>query len=237
MVVIDAGEVWVLKPAGEVKFLPSEPNEEGHPHTPKAMPVAIVTRLPCKAVPTVLAGIGANQYYTRGTFRALNDWGNFKAVDWAASRVGRGGHWNLDANGPDQLLECLGSTELETLVARLFEAQGCFVPAHRGGLMKDIDVFAHNDGAKPIRMGSLLIPARGSISVQVKRWADGMKCPSNVDCLVGLGVTGPNTIDAGQLLHLVREAPSVARWLRRSLDWLPSEFLEKFSLQAEALSR
>lgn len=57
---------------------------------------------------------------------------------------------------------------LETLVARLFEAKGCFVPAHHGGMMKDIDLFAHNDTSKPIRVGPLKIPASRSVSIQIK---------------------------------------------------------------------
>ena len=223
MVVVHAGEIWVLKPAGAVRFLPSELKEDGRHYTPKAMPVEVVARRPSKEVPSVLAGIGANQYYTRGTFRPLNDWGNFKAVDWVAGRIGQGKHWKPTENGPDQLLECLGSTELETLVARLFEAKGCFVPAHRGGTMNDIDLFAHNDGLKPIRVGHLEIPAGGSVSIQVKRWAERMECPAGVDLLIGIGVEGPNTFNSKQLLDLIRVQPAVREWLRRSLHWMPKD--------------
>ena len=230
MVVVHDGEVWVMKPAGPVRFLSSEPNEEGQPHTPKAMPIEIVARRPCKEVPPVLASIGANQYYTRGTFRRLNDWGNFKAVDYVAGRVGQGEHWKPARNGADQLLECLGSTELETLVAKLLEAHGCFVPAYRGGVMKDIDLFAHNDGTRPIRVGALQIPAKESASVQVKRWAEGMECPAGVDVLIGIGVKGPRTVNAEQLLDLVRACPSAAWWLKRSLHWLPKSLLDKIGL-------
>ena len=37
---------------------------------------------------------------------------------------------------PEQLLDCLSSVELETLVAKIFEAAGCFVPAHRGAVFE-----------------------------------------------------------------------------------------------------
>jgi len=234
MVVVNAGEVWVLKPADEAVFLPSQVTSEGYTLTPKVVPVEVIARRSCKDVPPVLAGIGSNQYFGRGTFRRINDWGNFKAVDCVAGRACEGEHWNLAKNGPNQLLECLGSTELETLVARLLEAQGCFVPAHRGGVMKDIDLFAYNDSAKQIQMGSFVIPPRERASVQVKRWAEAMKCPAGVDCLVGLGVTGPKTINADKLLSLVQAAPSVMSWLQRSLGWLPREFLAKFGLGATA---
>lgn len=234
MVVVHSGSVWILRPAGRVKFLESEPDENGNPHTPKVMPVEVLKQcVPCKDVPPVLAGIGANQFFARGTFRRVNDWGNFKAIDSVLGRVGKGEHWDLKQNGPDQLLECLNSTEMETLVAKLLEAKGCFVPAHRGGVMKDIDLFAHNDGAETIKVGPVSIPAlkkKNNISVQVKRWADGMECPAGVDLLVGIGVKGPRTLNAEQLLALVHECPPVERWLRRSLSWLPESLLAKFNL-------
>lgn len=221
MVVLHAGEALLLRPAGAVEFLPSGKTSNGEWLTTKAMPVDLIARRSLKNVPPVLAGLGANQYYTRGTFRALNDWGNFKAVDWLAGRVGQGVHWEPNENGPDQILECLGSTELETLVAKLFESHGCFVPAYRGGVMKNIDLFTHNDNPTPITVGSLTMPSRGSASVQVKRWALGMTCPAAVDCLFGIGVTGPNTVDGAAWLQLVRTKPTVLEWLKRSLDWLP----------------
>ena len=228
MVVVTGGKVRILKPAGPVKVLPSEPNEEGQPHTPKAMPVEVVACRFCKEVPPVLAGIAANKFYARGTFRLIErEWGNHKAIDWVAGNVHSDDYWNRSENGPDQLLECLGSTEMETLVAKVFEAHGCFVPAYRGGVMKDIDLFAHNDSAHPIAIGPITVPAKGNISIQVKRWADGMKCPTGVDWLVGLGVKGPRTIDGAKLLRLVLEAPSVRQWLERSLHWLPRDILDR----------
>jgi len=230
MVVVHEGEIWVLRPAGKVKFLAAIRNEEGITLTPKVMPIEIVAHRFAKEVPPVLAGIGANQNYARGTFRRINDWGNYKAIDWITGRVGLGDHWDLSQQGADQLLECLGSTELETLVARLLEEHGCFVPAYRGGMMKDIDLFAHNDGGRPIEIGPINVPARGGISIQVKRWAEGMHCPDGVDCLIGLGVTGPKSIDGSRLLKLLTRSPHARKWLVRSLQWLPGELLTKFDL-------
>lgn len=233
MVVVHDGEIWVLRPTGRVEFLPETTDEEGRPLTPKQMPVEIVAQKSCKDVPPVLAGIGANQYYARGTFRQINDWGNFKAIDWVAGRVGQGDHWKVADNGPDQLLECLGSTEIETLVAKLLEDCGFFVPAYLGGVLKDIDLFAHNDSDEATRVGPITVAPRGGLSVQVKRWAWGMQRPSCVDLLVGIGVSGPRTLGAAELLALLDRCPNVRRWLGRSLRWLPEELLLKFNLLGE----
>lgn len=227
MVVIHDGEVWILRPDGDVSFLPSEAGSAG-PHTPKVMPVKILAHKKAKDVPLVLASITANQFFTRGTFRKINDWGNFKAIDRAAGGPCKGEHWQPENQGPEQLIECLSSIELETLVAKLLEAKGCFVPAYRGGLMKDVDLIANNYSRAPINFAFLTLQPKKQVSFQIKRWADGMTKPSSVDCLVGLGVKGPGVIDAKKLLSLVYECPDVNTWFHLSLsEWLPEEFLAK----------
>jgi hypothetical protein len=227
MVVVHQGEVWILKPSGPVRFLHSEPNAEGKPHTPKAMPVKIIRKKMAKDVPMVLASITANQFFTRGTFRQINDWGNFKAVDCVAGGQLNGEHWKPENQGPAQLLECLSSVELETLVAKLFEAHHCFIPAYRGGMMKDIDLFACNDTSQPICIEKLIVPPKKSVSLQIKRWSNGMTKPGSVDYLIGLDANGRDAFDAKWLLEQVLECKTVAAWLRRSLEWLPAGYLNK----------
>jgi hypothetical protein len=228
MVVVHEGEIWILKPDGEVDFLLSEPNELGNPHTPKAMPVKILKHRVAKDVPPVLASITANQYLTRGTFRQISDWGNYKAIDCMVGGPYEGEHW-VGKQGPAQLFECLGSIELETLVAKLLEAYGCFVPAYRGGLMKDIDLFGYNDGDTEINIGSLKVPPKERVSLQIKRWSNGMTKPASVDYLVGLDVKGKDAFNADWILDQIKKCPPVIAWLRRSLNWLPTSFLSKFS--------
>jgi len=232
MVVVHEGEIWILKPDGEIVFLQSELDGAGNPHTPKVMPVKKMLPLPklAKDVPPVLTSITANQYLTRGTFRQISDWGNYKAIDCVVGGPYKGEHWDLKKQGPAQLLECLGSIELETLVARLLEAYGCFVPAYRGGLMKDIDLFAYNDGDQDVGIGSLKVPRKQRVSLQIKRWSNGMTKPASADYLVGLDVKGEDAFNADWILDRIKECPSVVTWLQRSLNWLPANFLSKFSL-------
>lgn len=224
MVVVHDAEVWILQPSGEVVFLPSESDAYG-PHTPKAMPVKVLAHLHAKEVPLVLASITANQFYTRGTFRRINDWGNFKAIDSVVGGPVAGEHWQVEKQGPEQLLECLSSIEIETLVAKLLEAKGCFVPAYRGGLMKDIDLVARNCGNRTVRFDAITLSPGTTVSFQIKRWAHNMKKPPSVDCLVGLGVKGSGTIDAHKLLSLIFDSPEVKSWMLQSLAWLEGKFL------------
>jgi hypothetical protein len=230
MVVVHGGEVWILKPAGKVKFLRKIRRPDGTECTPKAMPVNLLARRAMKDVPPVLACIGVNQHYARRTFTQINHWGNFKAIDWAARAPFKGEHWDLAQQGPIQFLECLGSVEFETLIAKLFEANGCFVPAYRGGVIKDIDLFVHNDSRTDLDLSGLRIRASRSASIQVKTWSNGMQKPDAVDYLIGFDVKGKRAFDAEWVLNQVRSSPAVAAWLKRSLNWLPKEFFQKFRL-------
>jgi hypothetical protein len=226
--VIHNAQIWFLRPAGPVEFGPSEEYELGGRHTPKRMNVEILGGHPRRLVdvPEVLATLPSNQYLARGTFRPIDDWGCFKAIDVAAGLPTEGAHWEIGDQNCDQLIECIGSSAMETLVAKILEANGCFVPAHRGGTVKDIDLIAHNDFQSEIRIGEMVIPARSAVSVQVKRWASGIRKPDAADFLVGIDATGPGSLGSSWILRETVKMPEVRRWFLRSISWLPDWFLE-----------
>lgn len=252
IVVIHDATVWLLRPAGSVSF--GEPfTKDGVCLTKKTMPVRVLAKVPITRVPPVLAGIGCSQKHGRRTFTEIDHWGNLKAIDCVLQNHGQAEvrrwvpspaeadkhipeHWRrlTKEKRPNQrtaqLLECLGSTELETLVAKLFEAHGCHVPAHRGGTLKDIDILASNDSATAVRIGKLCVPARSTVSIQVKSWGR-VGHMATVDYLIGLEViSGPRAFGAEWLLARVKECPPVKRWMRRSLNWLPEHLLNQFDL-------
>jgi len=244
MVVIHQGTVWLVQPAGEVAFGKRREIENEVWVTPKTMPVRVLAKAPNKEVPPVLARIASSQAHGRRTFTRVEHWGNRKAINWTLVNFERkksrkwvptgtepdserAEHWRRlnkkgkPNQGPAQLLECLGSTEMETLVARLLESAGCHVPAHRGGTLGEIDLFAWNDTKKPIDLGGLEIPAGERVSIQVKTWADGRRRSKAVDYLIGIGVKGSRALDQRWLLDQVRKSVGVRKWLVRSLHWLP----------------
>lgn len=235
MVVISAGRLWLLQPAGAVCFGAEFDHPEGWKLTPKVMPVRKLKEAWCKDVPPVLAGIGSSQHHGRRTFTRIDHWGNRKAIDFVLGRLNdsvfwQDEHWRLEDQTAAQLLECLGSTEIETLVGKLFEARGCHVPAYLGGTLKDIDLFACNDGVEQIVIGEIAIPPKQRISIQVKTWSSS-PCPQGVDYLVGLNAKiGVNSFDGKWLLERIKECPQVLAWMKRSLDWLPAELFKKFGL-------
>jgi hypothetical protein len=242
MVVIHEAQLCLLRPAHGVKFLTPNPEESGGELlTRMAMPVEKLVERPLKEVPAVLAGLPADQNLSQWTFRRIGHWGNLKAIDSLLEKFGwypvdwTAAHWKSPQEAA-RLLECLGSTGLETFVARVLEAVGCFVPARFGGVLRDIDLFAYNDSATPITLTdtkkALTVRANDSISVQVKTWPNGKARykSSVVDWLIGFSVLGPGTLDGEWLLDVARQYPAVITWLQRSLNWLPSKFLKTFNL-------
>jgi len=228
IIVIFGGFIWFLRPGGELKE--HDPGAESR-DTWKMMPVDFIRpKLRLADVPPVLAGINANAFLSRGTFRKITNWGNIKAIECALGHPLPQEHLAQKECTASRLLECLSSVELETLVAKLFEAAGCFVPAYRGGCIKDVDLFVHNDSGKVIELGRLVIDSK-PLSVQVKGKHPLNKCPSEVDCLISFkNPNQANCYDGDWLLSQVKGFPTVFNWLKRSLSWLPSEFLAKYEI-------
>jgi hypothetical protein len=227
--VVGRGKVWFLKAVGALEEYDPGPSEE---HTWKMMPVELLIPRPfrLKDVPPVLAGMGVNAHFGRRTYTEVTGWfGNVKAIQCALGRPLPSEHLLIENCGAPQLLECLSSVELETLVAKLFEAAGCFVPAYRGGCVQYVDLFAHNDSAAPIGLGGLVVPARGRVAVQVKGWQQLDRCPGEVDCFVAFEAPkAPDCYDGTWVLTQAARFPIVLAWLKRSLHWLPGEFLSHY---------
>jgi hypothetical protein len=232
MVTIGGGKAWFLKPDGEiVERDPPANATQSLDSLWKMMPVEVISKQELSKIPSVLAGINANAYLSRGTYRKITNWGNLKAICCSLQKPLPDEHLHRENCNALRLFECLSSVELETLVAKIFEGAGCFVPAYRGGYVRDIDLFAHNDTNEDIDMDGLTIPAQQGLSIQVKGRTRLKECPEEVNCLIGFGVPQvPNCFDEEWILSQVKRFPKVNSWLSRSLDWLPQEFLVKCGL-------
>jgi hypothetical protein len=232
--VVWRGKGWIIKPAGallEIDPLKDVPNYSGIQDKDlwKVMPVEVIKSFWVKDVPHILAGINSNAYLGRGTYREIKYWGNIKSIHHVLGLPFPPDHLEEVNCTPLHLLECLSSVELETLIAKLLEAAGCFVPAYRGGSIPDIDLFAYNNGKQEIRLGEMKIPAMDRISIQVKGLKRIKTKPQKVDYLVGLNAEkSENVFNASWLYDQVKQYPSVYGWLKKSLSWLPSEFMEEY---------
>jgi len=129
IIIVNDGKVIFSEPAGDVIFSQYDV-VDGNPWYEKLLPIKIIKQESITAVPAILASITSNAYYYSGTFREIKDSGNIKAIE----AIKDGNVSCIAQKDPCNLLECLSSFELETLIAKLLEENGCFVPAYRGGI-------------------------------------------------------------------------------------------------------
>jgi hypothetical protein len=214
IVVIYEGKLFLAKPIGDVEFRHSRLRENVEGFV-KLLPIKKVKEMPLVEAPSVLASMTANTYYNTGTFREISDPGNIKALE----TVLFGKITKPEENNPEEILNCLGSVGFETLIAKLFEEQGCFVPAYRGGATQGIDIIAFNDSKNEIRVGHIEVPPGSAISIQVKRRTSLEKPPPGCDYLISVNR------DSEWIIDVVNDTTHTKRWLERSLDWLPEDYL------------
>ena len=216
IVVIYNSELYILQPKGDVEFHEIKSSSSPNVEYLKVLPVVITESYPIALVPAVLASLTANAYYYTGTFREIKDPGNFIAL-CALLRISVGDSYDACAQ---ILFSCLSSVQLETLIAKLCEEKGCFVPAYRGGTTKDVDIFAYNDSSNAIDVGMMRIKPNSGISIQIKLRTVFPSAPVGVDYLI----TTVNSSD--WLIKLINESPLTKRWLCRSLNWLDPAFIQ-----------
>lgn len=222
IVVVYAGEVWILAPSGPVQFARSTVGYRDNAGFVKLLPIQIEKRISLAEVPHVLASIGANRYYSSGTFRKITGIGNILAIK---SLLGMAMDVPPDLTVLDAV-SCLSSVEFETLIAKILEEQDLFVPAYRGGVMAGADLFAYNKSQRAISVGGLCLQPGRRLSIQVKLRTDSLLPPSGIDLLIcGEKVEGPKRLGMGWLGAAIKSSRKSREWLRSSLDWLPSDFL------------
>ena len=222
IVVINRGNLYVVLPRGGVEFWRCEEDTDQLKKNEyiKLLPIEVVVEKPLSDVPAILSSMTANAYYYTGTFREISDQGNVRALQ---SILGDSMS-TFDFADPKDLLLCLSSIGLETLVAKIFEEAGCFVPAYRGGAIKGIDIFARNVQPTDISIGHIEIAADSEISIQVKRSSHMKKPPSGCDYLISLDN------DASWILDIVVGMNETKSWLKRSLSWVPNSVLVEYGL-------
>lgn len=210
IVILHDCKLVIAQPAGQVSFHRCD-RQIGYADSGeyiKLLPVQILFERSIAEVPSVLATMTANAYYYTGTFRKISDVGVLHALRWVLSEEPEPLH------AIQEVLLCLSSIELETLIARLLEEAGCFVPAYRGGALKGIDVIARNTSGRRIDALGVTIEPMKAIAVQVKRTRNFAPSAVSGDLLI----VGER--DVPLVLSLVAVCPRTRAWLDQSLSWL-----------------
>jgi hypothetical protein len=242
VVIVAQREIWVLQPSGPVVEGERFKGRDRQPDRIKLMPVTVLARKPITVIPHLLASMASNAYWSRGTFREIGR---------AAPATGGGETWDgwphqlaIELQLPEAIrqLRCpslkqgalllfLSSVELETVIAKIFEESGCFVPAYRGGNMADIDILAYNDSSNVIRIGDRSLAPGSALAIQVKSWM--REPPRVVEGVLSVSLNlhrkdKGKGWDAALLWHLIERSPQTFAWLQRSLAWHPLDLKTQY---------
>jgi hypothetical protein len=220
IVIINDGRLYVAKPTGPVEFWKSD-RDLGYATVDdyiKLLPIKIICEKRLAEVPGILSSMTANAYYYTGTFRRISDPGNILALQSVL---------DIPLNSCEStkdLLMCLSSIELETLVAKMFEEKGCFVPAYRGGAIKDIDIFAKNIRPITVTLHKLVLRPGETKSIQVKRHTALKEPPAGCDALISAEA------DADWIVEVIATLATTKSWLKESLSWVGPKTLQRFGI-------
>lgn len=235
IIVSHEGHIYFLEPAGSIEKRRAK-NRAGHSSNSehkcdecyiRLLPVKKRMQKKIAEVPPVLASINANTYISRGTFREIPSNtgktydGNIIAIQAML------GHDIPKLKDPSfgVVLQCLSSVELETLIAKIFEEAECFVPAYRGGNMKDVDLFAHNRTGKKIDIAGLAINPDRPLSIQVKLSSDASRPPEGVDVLIASELeNNEGCFDSDWIIKALKQSEKTRAWLKESLHWIPDKY-------------
>jgi hypothetical protein len=223
IVTIDSGYVWLYRPVDEITEKLGDTEYDGYV---KSFPIEFLCeRRDIADVPFILASMKTNMYFSMGTFKLIPEKyiGNILAVEYLLGNDLTKVIRNLQFHP----LDCLASVELETLIAKIFESQNCFVPAYRGGLLSDVDLFVWNYGESDLDIDGVFIPKGKRKSVQVKiNFSKSDLAKSNADYNIGCDQKhGDKHFGRQWIWKQVMSNFAIQEWITLSLDWLPREIL------------
>jgi hypothetical protein len=161
-------KIWIYKIIGQIKYestdaiVQKKSDQISEKIVSKYYDVEII-KTRDEDVPYILESMKTNQAFSRNTFTMIDEkkyGGNIAAIKFL---IGELNDFKIDP------LKTLSSVQLETLVAKIFEKNGAFIPAWRGGTLKDIDIIAKFDGNIPDNLLIKKIQEKDKdINIQVK---------------------------------------------------------------------
>lgn len=219
IVTIDQGYVWIYRPVDKITETPDEPGYDGYV---KSFPIQFLcSSKKVKEVPLILASMKTNKHFSMGTFKEIDERyvGNILAIESMLSNDLSHYVRNIDFHP----LDCLSSIELETLIAKIFESRGCFVPAYKGGFLSGIDLIVWNHKGEDLNIDGIHIPKGERVSIQVKMIFTRTDLSKSVaQYNIGCNDNVPkNCYGREWVWKQVEASEMVTEWVNCSLSWLP----------------
>lgn len=175
----------------------------------KGFQIKIIKQYPIKKCPLILATIKSNKWLSLGTFKKIPEKyiGNILAIEYVIS-----GNTQYVNNFKDYL-SCLSSLEFETLIAKMKEEQGYFVPAYKGGYIKNFDLVC-KDQSNNIELLQIKLKMTNKDIENNKGDIKFFYCidyDSNIK---------ENIRNWENIQDELKDCPKTMEWLKKTLDWV-----------------
>lgn len=189
----------------------------------KGFKIDIIKTEQIKKCPLILASTKVNRNLSARTFIQLDEiihLGNIKAIKYILHKE------KASLGNFTDYLKCLSSVEFETLVAKIFEEKGFFVPAYKGGFIKNFDLLCRNSTEELKEIGGKEILPRERISIQIKTTLtddDYNETKNSVNfyfCIKSeMKKKEENVFEADYIQDTLLDKPKTSKWLKETLDW------------------
>ena len=182
-------------------------------HLVKGFEIEILKEIDVADCPLVLVTIKSNQWMTRGTFKPIDEYkkgsyfGNCRAIDYLLTDE------IIKVNSYKNYLECLSSLEFETLIAKIFEEKGYFVPAYKGGFIKYYDLFCRKNNEK--------LAIQIKLHLNKEHIITGGK--TDLYYCITSDIMDENIKDWKYIQKEISSCPKTQEWLEKCLEWVKIE--------------
>jgi hypothetical protein len=202
---IGESNIYFYKQDGALSEIELYSDKESGNGMVKGFKIKIVKEVDVKDCPLVLVTIKANRQMSSGAFKELSG----KEYDGDISAI----EYILKGTKPsitsyDKYLRCLSSLEFETLIAKMFEEKGYFVPAYKGGFIKNFDLFCKK--------------ADQAVSIQLKltlKKEDYKKFTDYFYCITS-DIEKENIKTWKDIQTELKKCPNTKKWLQKTLEWV-----------------
>jgi len=232
-------KIWIYKIIGQIKYESTDEtikkkDDQITKIVPKYYDVEIIREYKKEDVPYILASMKENQAFSRNTFRMIDEkkyGGNIAAIKFVIDELN---DFKIDP------LKTLSSVQLEFLVVKIFEKNGAFIPAWRGGTLKDIDIIAEFEGNIPDNLLIKKIEEK-NIKIQVKLQLNEKKKVKNLKRSLAetnnfFLITAEDEphkdlkeyyekkyLTSKWIKKQIDNNPEIEKWYKKCIKWLPIE--------------
>ena len=229
IITIGSEKIWIYKIKGQIK----NGKIEFDKFRQKYYDIEIIKNSKIEDVPYILATMKTNQAFSRNTFRKIDEKKYEANIAAIKSLIGELNDFKIDP------LKTLSSVQLETLVVKIFEKKGAFIPAWRGGTLEGIDIIAKFEGNIPDNLFKTKIKEK-NINIQVKMQLNDKKKLEKLkkeliepNFFLITGEDGPlkeleeyheqNYLTSKWINQQINSYDEIRNWFEKCIEWLPPQ--------------